>query len=1004
MDFDAPDLLRQLSNSVRYGIPVLLQGFTGVMDPSLSQLFSKSFIHRDHDACVLIGEKTVPVNTDFRLYVQTCKDGATLAEDVSTVFSIVNFAVTEEGLVDQLQSSIVRFERPDMEQQQLQLIQRITDGQKAQMELEDQILELLKSASGSLLDDMALIDTLEASKTTSRNGAEALQTAEQNSRALKDWALCYKPAAAHAAQLYFALMDMAAISPMYRFSLAAFRSIFQQSLLKAAKSDKVQDRIRHISDHFTLAFFKQAVRGLAGIHKLLFGIHVVTSLSLAAGRIPREEWNFFLRGGRVVDRLGQPANPSPQWLSGTSWDAITQLDHIPSFKGIAGSLEASNHQWEEWWRLPAPCLEELPGEWEPKSNELQRLILLRCLRPDRLALAGTMYLASSLGRSYADCLRCDMSEVVEDVGPCTPVLLLLSPGVDPAPKLEALAAVNGMAGKLRSVALGQGQAERALAAVATAAREGWWLYLTNAHLMASFLPTLEKTVQDLEALSPHRDFRLWISAAPTADFPTGLLQACHKFAVEPPQGLKSSLYQLYGSCTEASFSECRAPGPFQKLSFVLAFFHSVLLERSRFKALGFNLPYDFNDTDFQVSRDLLRSYLDYLQGTPWDALRFIIGEAFYGGRVTDDMDRRVVIAYITKFFTPAALSAPNFQLSSLTSYSVPDAATLELCKGYIGTLPNVDLPEAVGQHPNAEISFRREETMTLLEGLLAMHNATEGVVGEARKDEDLQRVVEEILSQLPRPVAVKDGTVPSPFSAVLEQEAHCYNTLLSHIRVSCDALLAALQGLAPLSSNLVELSDALRDGKVPQAWLAAYPSNKGLGTWNRDLVARVDQLWRWVDPGVPPVVWLSGLAFPRTFLTAVLQDFARRRGVPLDTLEFEFSVVNVPERDILEPAKEGVYVKGIFLDGAGWDHDNGCLCEPKPMQLVVAMPILLFRPTAEKQVGAKGIYECPLYMTSQRASVTGESQQLLRVDLKAGAAEPLHWVLRGTALLLSLPD
>ena len=46
------------------------------------------------------------------------------------------------------------------------------------MDLEDQILELLKSASGSLLDDMALIDTLEASKITSRNGAEALQVIE----------------------------------------------------------------------------------------------------------------------------------------------------------------------------------------------------------------------------------------------------------------------------------------------------------------------------------------------------------------------------------------------------------------------------------------------------------------------------------------------------------------------------------------------------------------------------------------------------------------------------------------------------------------------------------------------------------------------------------------------------------------------------------------------------------------------------------------------------------
>lgn len=79
------------------------------------------------------------------------------------------------------------------------------------------------------------------------------------------------------------------------------------------------------------------------------------------------------------------------------------------------------------------------------------------------------------------------------------------------------------------------QAERVLAAVATAAQEGCWLYLPNAHLMASFLPTLEKTVLGLEALNPHRDFRLWISTAPCADFPAGLLQASYKFAVEPPQ-------------------------------------------------------------------------------------------------------------------------------------------------------------------------------------------------------------------------------------------------------------------------------------------------------------------------------------------------------------------------------------------------------------------------------------------------------------------------------------
>jgi dynein heavy chain, axonemal len=74
------------------------------------------------------------------------------------------------------------------------------------------------------------------------------------------------------------------------------------------------------------------------------------------------------------------------------------------------------------------------------------------------------------------------------------------------------------------------------------------------------------------------------------------------------------------------------------------------------------------------------------------------------------------------------------------------------------------------------------------------------------------------------------------------------------------------------------------------------------------------------------------------------------------------------------------------------------------MELVVPMPILLFKPVADKQTFGKGIFECPLYMTQQRASIKGGSQLVLNVDLKTGSFEPEHWVLRGTALLLSLGE
>lgn len=44
--------------------------------------------------------------------------------------------------------------------------------------------------------------------------------------------------------------------------------------------------------------------------------------------------------------------------------------------------------------------------------------------------------------------------------------------------------------------------------------------------------------------------------------------------------------------------------------------------------------------------------------------------------------------------------------------------------------------------------------------------------------------------------------------------------------------------------------------------------------------------------------------------------------------------------------KEGVYIKGMFLEGAGWDFENGCLTEPEPMELIVPMPIMHFRPVS----------------------------------------------------------
>lgn len=114
---------------------------------------------------------------------------------------------------------------------------------------------------------------------------------------------------------------------------------------------------------------------------------------------------------------------------------------------------------------------------------------------------------------------------------------------------------------------------------------------------------------------------------------------------EPPKGLKANLNRLYAKFTNEYIDRCSKPAVYKKLLFALCFFHAVLLERRKFLSLGWNIPYEFNESDFEFSENVLCIYLDGYEETPWDALRYLIAEANYGGRVTDDWDRRVLNTY-----------------------------------------------------------------------------------------------------------------------------------------------------------------------------------------------------------------------------------------------------------------------------------------------------------------------------------------------------------------------
>ena len=275
--------------------------------------------------------------------------------------------------------------------------------------------------------------------------------------------------------------------------------------------------------------------------------------------------------------------------------------------------------------------------------------------------------------------------------------------------------------KMESVALGQGQAPIAIRIINTGLRDGNWAFLANCHLMLSWLPDLEKIIENYCAEEPHPEYRLWLSASPSDAFPITILQRGVKMTTEPPRGLRANMLTLYNLVSEEQFARCGQQFKYKKLIFALCWFHSVLLERKKFKNLGFNVPYDFNQSDWSICHDLIIVFLDeYPDKTPFEAMRYLISEANYGGRVTEALDRRLVNTYIAQYICEDAIALEQYPLSELPDYFIPPTGDLASYKEAIRAFPQTDHAAAFGQHPNADISSQIEDTSSLLATIISL--------------------------------------------------------------------------------------------------------------------------------------------------------------------------------------------------------------------------------------------------------------------------------------------
>lgn len=1021
--------MKHLESALRFGSVLIIQDVENA-DPVLNPLLNKEFHKEDGRLLIRLGDQEINFSPSFKLFLTTRDSSYQFPPDLCSRVTFVNFTMTISSLQDQCMSIILQKEAPMLYQKRNDLLQLQGEYQARLRDLEEQLLISLNTLQGNILDNDTVMNNLEQLKTEAKTISQEINQANDIMNSIRESSCIYQPLSQACSQIYFILDSLHHVFFLYRFNLHFFLDILHSVLQSSLPSSLTpSQRMSCLLQLLYRSVYARVSRGLKHLDSRILALRLCQLyVQNTANQPDEDEFQLLLKGSLVniddsaekfvtaifADTLTE--EQENQVMMHLSLEKTTNLKKLLLHRSAYWTNEFTEQSIEELAELI-----DILGEngWSRGKCMWRWLLLIKELRPE-LLISAIEYVVSELcDKDFFSGEVYDLRQIIKEESKCdAPLLLCSAPGYDASKKIEAIYLNNDL--QLDTVAMGNtesyGEAEKL---ISVASSKGTAVLLRNVHLCPEWLNTLEK---QFFTLHPHPDFRLYMTSEISEKLPPSLLRLCYTLVFETPTGIRASLKHSLNVIPEEVMNA--KPVERCRVYFLLLWLHAVVEERLRYVPVGWTKSYEFSEADLKCSLTVIDRWIQTVsrglshmdpEAFNWKAVRTLLSQSLYGGRVDNPFDDELLRTLIDRLFIPQCFDSQF----PLVQYSLPSGEIRTIlvapegtCKQdfekWVDSLPVYNPPDWLGLQATAEKRLLSSQGRYILRSLLLIQDS----IDIDRMTSDLSKVegassswmtslavsVEHWLSLLLikiQPLTPSKKNLQNPLFRFFSREVHQMIQLQKMVVEDLKFILGVCQGKLKSTHQIRILMKLLSQDRIPESWDNYYksPQNQICSLWMQDLIIRCQHFTGLTTLSVDQLrtagVWLGGLFHPEAYITAMRQTVAQENNWSLDKLRLKLRPLSPEEFEqkdmILNEHRNAFLIHALILEGAEWienqlvpsDLIRNSLdevlfeweSESEPMENVSKVPIYLNEGRSDLLyvVEMKHINTIPSELWSQRA-------------------------------------